>query len=105
MKRICAAILALSVLLCACGSSPVSKLKKLSEAEIVLIDWGSEPLVKTSDGDTLTHVCENLMSLGLKEMKNTEPTPLLYSLEFFNASEQPLLTISISEAGWISIEG
>jgi len=101
MKRVCVIILALIMLLCACGSSPIADLSETKDIRIIV---DGETLIQVG-GTAPEYFCENLMSLGLKKMKNTEPMPELCTLEFLDSNGKILECLSVSQSGWISCKG
>jgi len=103
MKRTAIIFLCLLLLLGGCG--PRNEFDKLVEAERVLVDWGSEPLISYSGNRAIEPIYENLSSLKLKELKRTEPTIEIYRLEFYDASGKLLLNMSLSYEGWLSLGG
>ena len=101
MKKVCAAILALILFLCSCGSQTLGS---VSETEKIAIIVDGECLIQVS-GTGADEFCENLMSLRLKKMKSTDPTIELCTLEFLDSGGNVLQRISVSLEGWISING
>ena len=95
-------ILLLSILLLCSGCSTAS-LDRLSETDSVVINWDVDSKARVSGmtGD----ICENLMSLTLEEIRNTEPISALYTLEFYDESDKLLMDLSISHDGLLSFGG
>ncbi|MBE7016738.1 MAG: hypothetical protein E7420_01070 [Ruminococcaceae bacterium] len=95
-------ILLLSILLL-CSGCGTASLDRLSETDSVVINWGVDSKARVS-GMT-EDICENLMSLTLEEIKNTEPISALYTLEFYDESDKLLMDLSISHDGLLSFGG
>lgn len=97
-------ILLLSLLLL-CSGCGATSLDCLSETEYVAITCDSRPRFMVSGEILIEPACENLMALTLEEMKNTESTPALYTLEFYDEADELLLNLTISHDGCISFGG
>ncbi len=100
MKKFIIILLSILLLCSGCGAA---SLDRLSEADSVVINWGIDSRARVS-GMT-EDIYENLMSLTLEEIKNTEPMPALYTLEFYDESDKLLMDLSISQDGFLSFGG
>ncbi len=100
MKKLIILLLSILLLCSGCGASSFNR---LSEADSVVINWDVDSKARVS-GIT-EDIYENLMSLTLENTKNTEPISTLYTLEFYDKSNNLLMDLSISHEGLLSFGG
>ena len=110
MKKLIALVLALICVLglVGCSNGSIKGIDKATEIEVVQYDISSGAeigtVVLTEEAD-IKHIVDNLNSLKLKKMENTDPTVLEYKLVFCNSNNKVIKTVSIPVNEWLSFEG
>jgi len=110
MKKLIVSIMILVCLigLVGCSNSSIKGINKATEIEVIQYDKlsGAEiGSVVLTEEDNIKHVVDNLNSLKLKKMENTDPTIIEYKLVFCNLNNKIIKTISIPANDWISYDG
>ena len=110
MKKLIALVLALVCVLglVGCSNDSIKGIDKTTEIEVVKYDisGGTEigTVVLTEETD-IKHIVDNLNSLKLKKMENTDPTVLEYKLVFCNSNNKVIKTVSIPVNDWLGFDG
>jgi len=110
MKKLIAFALALVCVLglVGCSNGSIKGIDKAIEIEVIQYDKSSGAeigtVVLTEEAD-IKHIVDNLNSLNLKKMDNTDPTILEYKLSFCNSNNRVIKTISIPVNDWIGFDG
>lgn len=110
MKKLIALVLISVCLLglVGCSNGTIKGIDKATEIEIVQYDISSGAkigsVVLTEETD-IKHLVDNLNSLTLKKMENTDPTALEYQLVFCNANNKVIKTVSIPVNDWVGFDG
>ena len=110
MKKLIALVLILICILglVGCSNTSIKGIDKATEIEVIQYDKSSGAEIGTvvlTEEDAIKHIVDNLNSLNLKKMKNTDPTVLEYRLVFCNSNNKVIKTISIPVNDWISFDG
>ena len=110
MRKYIALVLALVCVLSlvGCSNSSIKGIDKAAKIEVIQYDIsnGEETgTVAITEETSIKHIVDNLHSLKLKKMENTDPTVLEYKLVFYNTSEETIETVSIPVNDWVSYEG
>ena len=110
MKKLIALVLALICVLglVGCSNGSIKGIDKATEIEVVQYDISSGAeigtVVLTEEAD-IKHIVDNINSLKLKKMENTDPTVLEYKLVFCNANNEVIETVSIPANDWLGFDG
>ena len=110
MKKLIAIVLALICVLglVGCSNGSIKGIDKATEIEVVQYDISSGAeigtVVLTEEAD-IKHIVDNINSLKLKKMENTDPTVLEYKLVFCNANNEVIETVSIPANDWLGFDG
>ena len=110
MKKLIALVLALICVLglVGCSNGSIKGIDKATEIEVVQYDISSGAeigtVVLTEEAD-IKHIVDNINSLKLKKMENTDPTVLEYRLVFCNANNKVIETVSIPANDWLGFDG
>ena len=110
MKKLVALVLALVCVLglVGCSNGSIKGIDKATEIEVVQYDISSGAeigtVVLTEEAD-IKHIVDNINSLKLKKMENTDPTVLEYKLVFCNANNEVIETVSIPANDWLGFDG
>ena len=110
MKKLIALVLALICVLglVGCSNGSIKGIDKAAEIEVVQYDISSGTeigtVVLTEEAD-IKHIVDNINSLKLKKMENTDPTVLEYRLVFCNANNKVIETVSIPANDWLGFDG
>ena len=110
MKKLIALVLALICVLglVGCSNGSIKGIDKATEIEVVQYDISSGAeigtVVLTEEAD-IKHIVDNINSLKLKKMENTDPTVLEYRLVFCNVNNKVIETVSIPANDWLGFDG
>lgn len=110
MKKLIALFLALICVLglVGCSNGSMNGIDKATEVEVIQYDKSSGAEIGTvvlTEETDIKHIVDNLNSLNLKKMENTDPTVLEYKLVFCNANNKVIKTVSIPVNDWVSFDG
>ena len=109
-EKLIALVLALICVLglVGCSNGSIKGIDKATEIEVVQYDISSGAeigtVVLTEEAD-INHIVDNINSLRLKKMENTDPTVLEYKLVFCNANNEVIETVSIPANDWLGFDG
>ena len=110
MKKLLALALALicALGLVGCSNGSIKGIDKATEIEVVQYDISSGAEIGTvvlTEKADIKHIVDNINSLKLKKMENTDPTVLEYKLVFCNANNEVIETVSIPANDWLGFDG
>ena len=110
MKKLIALVLALVCVLglVGCSNGSIKGIDKATEIEVIQYDISSGAEIGTvalTEDTDIKHIVDNLNSLKLKKMENTDPTVLEYKLVFCNANNKVIETVSIPANDWLGFDG
>ena len=91
-----------------CSNGSMKGIDKTTEIEVVQYDKSSGAEIGTvvlTEETDIKYIVDNLNSLTLKKMKNTEPTVLEYKLVFCNSNNKVIKTVSIPGNDWMGFDG
>ena len=100
--------LACALGLAGCSSGSIQGIDKATGIEVVRYDTSSGAEIGTlalAEEADIKHIVDNLNSLKLKKMENTEPTVLAYKLVFCNANNRVIKAVSIPAHDWVGFDG
>ena len=110
MKKLTALLLALVCVLgsAGCSNGSIKGIDKATEIEVVQYDISSGAEIGTvvlAEDTDIKHIVDNLNSLKLKKMENTDPTVLECKLVFCNANNKVIETVLIPVNDWLGFDG